>query len=151
DSGFNSAENSWAALPLGRQGEGEDRIAMGLVIAASSSGSDHHELLAGFRPRVGHGSGMAAGFQLGDPQFLSGLLVESPKAPVIGGRNENQTSGGDDGASHVGGSGGKNAFGHEFFNNPQRRLPADSALIQINSSQCTPRRLLARIVPDRKS
>ena len=147
DSGFSSTKDSWAALPLGEQGEGENRIAMGLVVAASPSGSDHHELLTRFRSQVGHGSGMAAGFKLGDPQFLSSLLVESPKPPVIGGRNENQTSGGDDGASDVGGPGGRNAFGHQFFNNPQRRLPADSALIQINSSQCTPRRLLARIVP----
>src|SRR5438034_2097728 len=61
DSGFSSAKNSWAALLPAEQGEGDERIAMALVVAASSSGSNDYELLSVLHPLRDHESGMAAG------------------------------------------------------------------------------------------
>ena len=75
------------------QGEGYERISLRFfVYFRVATGGDDHVLLAVLPHLLGHRHGVAAGGELGLPDFFSGLDIESADKRVPGPADENQAA-----------------------------------------------------------
>src|ERR1700722_11026617 len=101
---------------------------------------DHHKLTAaGLVSRRGS---VARRRQGGFPEQLAGSLIEGVKlAVVIGGGDEQQTSGSNHGSAVILAAGRSQAFLDEFGILAKRNLPGDFPAVQIDGVQGTPGRL----------
>ena len=76
-------ETNRIARPDIVQGEGDQSVGESFVVPVSAPGRDHNILLSGRPAQIGHGNGVSAGVDSGNPEFFSSVFVESPESAVV--------------------------------------------------------------------
>src|SRR5258708_6129659 len=97
---FQEEEGRWRMRAL-RKGERDEGVAERFFgDFGVAAGSDDDELFSG-GGAVGHGSGVAAGGELGFPQFFAGVGMEDAQERIEGSGDEDESARGCDGTAEI--------------------------------------------------
>ena len=91
--------------------------------------SANSDVLAAITPKIGNGYRVAARRQLGLPEHLPGLGIESAKVSIERRCNKNEFTGGDAGSAEVLLPGDGDALGGQFLKFAERDLPGDTRFL----------------------